>query len=161
FPYGPDDWFARNGDGDTVEVVERATKKVVKKLPGDRSTIHESRFSDDGKRMVLVLGTDKVRVWDVDKGKELSRPTDLFGSQVQITPDGRRLVGRDSKGGMGIWDAENGTRLVTLANAHWEYGFTLQPRRFGLSPDGRWLAVRLPFPENETPRRQRRVQPLQ
>ena len=51
-------------------------------------------FSADGKRIVSGSQDKTVKVWDADKGTELSRSkgTQTGVSSVAFSPDGKRIV---------------------------------------------------------------------
>jgi hypothetical protein len=102
--------LSESDNGKHVIVIrETKTFNVQKRLsvPGDRPG---AAFSRDGK--LLAIAADRVAIlWDVAKGQELARITDLTGNRgVAIHPDGKMLALSESlqayqKGGRWALDA--------------------------------------------------------
>jgi WD40 repeat protein len=96
-----------------VEVPSLKTKQTFKGHKGGVSCV---ALSADSTRAVSV-GTDRtVRLWDVEKGKELGQITDLgVVTRAAFSPDGKRvlvgLLGKDNEELLRLFDAESRKQL--------------------------------------------------
>jgi WD40 repeat protein len=102
-------------------------------------------LSPDGDRLALFGGlmTDKgytltLRLYDLKAKKTAwsTRPADAdrqSGSQVEFTPDGRRLITFGGEGDVRVWDVKTGTELLRQRFRRGHH--------FALSPDGKTIAT--------------------
>ena len=63
-------------------------------------------------------GSDKMRVWDLESGRELQT---LFGHRgfvvaVAVTPDGGRTVSASGDGTLKVWELQTGRELQTFSS---------------------------------------------
>src|SRR5262249_4483782 len=74
-------------------------------------------FHPDGKRLAAGLtgGDDPVRIWDLESGEIVLRPTwsDKVAFHLAYNSDGTRLAG-NSFGGVRVWDAQTGNEVRTF-----------------------------------------------
>lgn len=89
-------------------------------------------FMDGGKTLVAAVdGT--ISRWDAATGKKLTPEGGDSGiEQIFVTPDGSRVITRDSNGYGHLWDAASGKYLRRFSAAY--------QRGVALSRDGRFLA---------------------
>ncbi len=139
-------------DGASIRVWEVPTRRLLHQPGGAAGTVSSLAFSPDGKLLAAGTYRQLIHVWDAATGKEIRRLVehDEFVSNVAFTPDGKRLVSRDGNGVVLVWNVATGKSL-----RHMEAHAPEQClRAFGVSPDGRTLAVggRLRFLDLETGR---------
>ena len=101
--------------GGSVQVLDPATCKDVKKLPiGDFQAV-SAAYSPDGKWLALSglsQGRNRVVLWHPASGQELLSLQD-FGGKVFFSPEGRYLAALGSRVAR-LWDSRTGrTRTVT------------------------------------------------
>ena len=92
----------------------------------------------DGKRVASVGEDKKLRIWDLEKKKELavigmgdSSEEPLFS--VAVAPDGKTVAtGSDC---VQLWDVETGDRKMLLTS------FDSNVQSIAFSPDGQWVAA--------------------
>jgi WD40 repeat protein len=135
---------ARYRDYGIVTLHDTNTGKQLRTITaGMGAAVSSLAFSPDGRRLATVVRVDRVKVWDVDTGKELlvlqGRTRDLGG--VAFSPDGKLLAsacmypGKPTyPGEIVVWDAASGEELFVLP------GHRNIIRGLAFSPDGRYLA---------------------
>ncbi|MHC4201331.1 MAG: WD40 repeat domain-containing protein, partial [Planctomycetota bacterium] len=117
--------------GRAVQVWDRASKKPVMLLPGDRALV-SALYSSDGSMIVachtrsehvdffrrsyhLVATDGRTRIWDAESGELL---TDIRGCRFgRLSPDGARIAGALEVGTLetvAVWDAGTGEELCRL-----------------------------------------------
>ncbi len=128
--------------GDFVEDVavydcrSGALRTVLKAGSGG---INALDFSADGERLAVARDS-KITIWELKTAQpvlEIAAPTGSFWA-VRFSPDGRRLAtgsGDGDAGGLQIWDATDGRKLVTIE------GFPKLVRLVTFSPNGSTLAA--------------------
>lgn len=82
---------------------------------GKAKTVHEARFSPDGKRLLLIV-EGKIVVRDGQSGSELMRfqPETFGGVDFAVySPDGTRIYS-PAKEGVGVFEASSGNQLQTI-----------------------------------------------
>jgi len=89
---------------------------LVRTLQGHTNSIYGVALSVDGRRAVSASSDQTLKVWDVEKGREiraLQGHTDsVLG--VALSVDGRRAVSASSDRTLKVWDLETGRELRTL-----------------------------------------------
>jgi RNA polymerase sigma factor (sigma-70 family) len=135
-------------DSDAIRLWDVATRKEVRSFVGKKEpplsprfgTIAQAiAFTPDGKTLVSLGGheDDKIRVWDVESGKEqrLIRTRRGDGSALALSPDGRTAAvgGRNST--VRLWDLTTGKE--TLA----EVGKQASVEAVAVSPDSKLAAT--------------------
>jgi class 3 adenylate cyclase len=78
-------------------------------------------FSADAKRVLVVYGDKKARVWDVETQKmlfELGGTTETLGA-ANFSPDGKLIVTSSRDNTARVWDAQTGKEVRTLAGHTW------------------------------------------
>ena len=122
-----------------VQLFEGQSGVQVRSMSGQPESPFGVAFRPDGKEIATVApGHSSVTVWSVPEGRPtraLTHPSSVYS--VAYSPAGRLMASAAPAGGVVVWDAEAGTRLLTLPN----------PRELAdvvaFSPDGRYLAVPL------------------
>jgi WD40 repeat protein len=114
--FSPDGRFVAVGDpyNDSVLLWETATGKVARKLEDIRSP-RCAAFSADSKVLATGDESGRVRVWDVESGKEDSAsgsPDTAFGP-IALSADGKILATRGD--GVQLWSFPEGKRIRSLA----------------------------------------------
>ena len=104
---------------------------------------HQSAFSGDGKTLLLVV-YDTVRLWDLDTGKERSRPPGhrLPLKSLWFSPDGKTLVSQCDEA-ICEWNVAQAAEVSRLEHLEPAKGEKLLAR----SLDGRFVLVK----NKETP----------
>lgn len=86
--FSPDGRLAARGHGQMVAVWDTATGQDRVELVGHTSAVKAVAFTPDGRFLVSGGGDGAVRVWDVQKGKELAAFIALGHEDfVTVTPD--------------------------------------------------------------------------
>jgi WD40 repeat protein len=130
----------------SVHVSEVATDRAVAELRTDDESqlslsrigypliIERTDFSPDGRRLAGAGNEGKVRIWDLESGKELRAFQTDQGEDIALTfsPDGERLV-TGGRGEIKVWDAGTGEEVLRL-RAH-----TDRVTSLAFSPDARRL----------------------
>lgn len=140
---------AKVGD---LELVELATKKIVRTFKGHSSPICSVSSSPDGKYVAAGSGADAnaIRLWDVKSGAGVNT---FFGhseavSTVAISPDGRRLLsGGSLDRTVRLWEIASGKLLHTFAHDDTVYEVCFTPsgqRALSCSRDGTVRLWQLP-----------------
>jgi WD40 repeat protein len=106
-----------NGFG-SVTIFDAENGKELQRLQprGQRGNIQCMGFSRDGRWFAVGDIGRMLRVWDVQRGKELHT---LFGhsgrvNSVSFTPDGKRLASGSADGTVRIWDTQRGESVLVL-----------------------------------------------
>jgi WD40 repeat protein len=120
--------------GSNLELLDAATGKL---RPASELPDHPSgrlTWGVDGRTLLLTHWQDKVlRVWDLEKGKELIRlPCDHWATA--IAPDGKSVLGSD--GGLQKWDLKTGKPLYASVS---DRGPALRVESLAFSSDARLL----------------------
>ena len=91
-------------------------------------------FSPDETRVLMLLGSDNLRMWDID-GKEILNHKEKDGliDGTAFSPDGRLLAWSTDKH-IHLWDVSNNRELRQLTDEEGKYD------HIAFSPDGKTLA---------------------
>jgi WD40 repeat protein len=107
---------------------------------GHVSTIRTLAISPDG-MWIASSGDDReIRLWhisDASQSRLLGQHSNPL-RQVQFTPEGDSVIALDQQGNISMWSIAAGHATCQV----WSQDDGVA-RRFALSPDRRWLAVRL------------------
>jgi RNA polymerase sigma factor (sigma-70 family) len=125
-----------NFDENAVCLYERATGKLVRKLPTERGEGNELAFSPDG-RWLSGVGSSHgiIRVWDVSGGRtvlHLKYQSVSYSLACAFSPEGRRFAAAEH-GVVRFWDTATWGEQSTLE--------AFAPMGLAFSPDGRTLAT--------------------
>src|SRR5262249_4366996 len=138
WPVGsPDGRLLAIGFGTRVVLFDTETGAVVRFLTGHAERAFRGSFSSDGKRYACGAMDGKVRVWNVEDGKEEPKAADASPAStwcVQFAPGDKQLVVADSKGMIRVWDFAAGPELKRFG----EHKDGCHHFRF--SPDGTRIA---------------------
>jgi len=123
--------------GKDIIIWDAMTGRELKSLshPDDVGSI---RFSPDGGSIASPCDDGKIRIWDTETGQEI-RSIEAgvgWGYRLNFSADGKRIYSQLwSSNNRTVWDVESGEPLT---GADW----IEQESNTGISPDGRWLAVK-------------------
>ena len=114
-----------------------AQGRELGRLVGTQGNVTAAAITGDGKRALTGGMDNTVRLWDVDKAKELFCLRGQEGSvtYVQFAPDGATAFSGDDQGRIIAWDLIHGTQLPAFRPKpkHKEVRF------LAVSADGRCL----------------------
>jgi WD40 repeat protein/mono/diheme cytochrome c family protein len=102
-------------------------------LEGRTSQANAAAFSPDGARVLLASADKSIRLWDVDRGRELRRFVGHTASVwcVAFSSDGEHALSGGADQSVRLWDVETGRELRRLD------GHTGLVTAVAFSPDGR------------------------
>jgi len=110
--------LASGGGDHIVRVWDTKTLVAVKEFRGHESTIHDLRFTQDGRALVSAGGFDQtVRVWSL----ESERCIHVFDKHsdavicLDISPDDRYVISGDYDGHVLFWELKTGKLLRSFA----------------------------------------------
>jgi hypothetical protein len=133
---------SRAGEGHGVRLYDFDPKDTPPARNGTPATrhddvIHAVSFSPDGK-LLATCGYDRlIKLWDVEKGKDLRVLKDHSDAvhALNFSPDGKLLASAAADRAVKVWDVATGKRLYTLGEStDWVYAVAF-------SPDGKHLAA--------------------
>ena len=89
--------------GHTVYFFDRASGRLLRRLPGLPNIINHLAFSPDGRWLAVSLGINGVRLFDASSGVETGRDAEYDDSSysAHFSPDGRRLLTTSDDGQVG------------------------------------------------------------
>jgi len=129
---------------DHCAVLDPATGRVLRLLPGNGKAARAAVFSPDGKTLAVGSYDRTIRLWDPVAGRVravLDSHTDYITS-LKFTPDGAGLVSSGNDGTTRLWDVASGKPLRVFTGPRQRPGMPASPHRsMALGPGGRWLAV--------------------
>jgi Flp pilus assembly protein TadD len=93
--------------GNTVEIRDVATGKVVHTLVGHTAEVTCVLFSPDSRRLATASNDFTIKLWDVATGREVFTLIGHTGGLLSMaySPDGNRLVSGGIEGISRVWDA--------------------------------------------------------
>jgi WD40 repeat protein len=116
-----------------TEEAEGALRKASKwqfgVFKGHTGWVNSVFFSPDGKRIVSASDDQSVRIWDVEKGRQIECLNE--GHFASFSPDGKRIVLASKDYTIRIWDVETCQRIGLLK------GHTDTVMSVFFSPDGK------------------------
>ena len=104
-------------------------------IPAAQSQLNNFRVSPDGKW--LASGTKALRVWDIEKKKELTSDAfalDAAVSSLAFSPDGASLAVGSADGKISLFEVKTGKKSATLQ--HEDERVTKTVTALAFSPDG-------------------------
>jgi WD40 repeat protein len=122
-----------------ITIWDTTTRKAVFtfKLDGP-ALLNETALSPDGNRFACAFPAGVVKVWDVEKGREIRTLKGLkekaYG--LEFSPEGTRLAAGDADGAVKMWDLATGREICTADLKGIDF-----IGRLRFSPDGKRLAV--------------------
>jgi WD40 repeat protein len=114
-----------------VRLWELATGKELPPLRWQKRIVSVVRFTPDGKKLIVALSDNSIRLWDLVAGKE-ERRFNGSSSALELTPDGRRLISACWDDTIRVWDFATAEEVRCLK---------CKAQFISLAPDGRTLAT--------------------
>lgn len=117
--FAPDGKMLASGGRGTVWFWDPATGKRIKQIPHGAEAL---AFSPNGKNVAIAGPDGTVRLWDVEKTKQLfaHRPKPEDGTHsarlrdIAFSPDGTWFASADDRGIVRLWDAASGEEILVL-----------------------------------------------
>lgn len=132
--YSPDGQRIASASDKTIHVWDVQTgRQIIKPLERHTLVINAISFSSDGKRLASASWDGTVRIWDIEKGKCKTFPSNTIYYDICYSPDGQHYATADGNGLVKIWDIE-GNCVKTLE------GDELWTISVSYNPDGRIIA---------------------
>jgi WD40 repeat protein len=122
----------------SIWVWEVGTGKVLAQFPGPPDYVAGLVFSPDDKVLVSSGGDHKLRLWDVEKRKEIANFPDVLAYSLLFTPDGRTLVADSGRDVIRCWEWATRKELPPMRIG----GGSQRPLAF--TPDGKTLLTAAP-----------------
>jgi YVTN family beta-propeller protein len=141
--------YVANGGGDTVDVIDPATNKVVQTIEGIEGP-RNFDFSPDGSQAYITESADKVvEVVDTKTGKKIKKvPLSGTPNNLAVTKDGKRIfvcIADDPPlAGLDIIDTTSLERVKTIPMKAWMHNIYMTPDgKYAVagSPLGKFLIV--------------------
>jgi WD40 repeat protein len=124
-----------------IYLFDRASGRLLCRLPGLPSTVNDLAFSPDGRWLAVSLnGANGIRIFEATRGEETGRDAAYSDASysVHFSPDGRRLLTTSLDGQVRLY-AVNDSTLGQPTSARPGGGQLPIAARF--SPDGHRIAV--------------------
>lgn len=111
--YGSDVIYTGSVDGTIKTWALESTGDATWNLDGGTYGID---FSTDGKRVATASWLGKVRIWDVDSGRELKQwvAQEQSANAVAYSPDQKRLASVGNDGKIKLWNADSAAEIRTF-----------------------------------------------
>jgi eukaryotic-like serine/threonine-protein kinase len=127
---------------------EEGTAAVYRSADGTKrfsipNRVHLAVFSPDGGQLA-TLGTENIiRLWDVERGRELKvlRGHEALVHTMAFSPGSEQIATGDGQGTVKIWSARNGREV--LEGDAWMWALAVSPdgQRIACSPADQYLIV--------------------
>ncbi|MGM0556043.1 MAG: caspase family protein [Myxococcota bacterium] len=158
--FSPDGRTLASGSTDsTVKVWDVESGKELQTLSGHSYVVTSIAFSPNGRMLASgsrdfpssnvndpppKAGSAKVKLWDVESGRELTTLQSYSGTaaitDIKFSPDGRTLASGSWGGWINLWDVESGKELkISPGTGIYEFGGHYVTS-IAYSPDGRAVA---------------------
>ncbi len=123
-----------SGGGEILDIWNVQTRETLHTLQADSHFIHTCAFSPDNRKVISGSHDKTIKVWDLEKGKELKSLCGFNEIRVCIfSPDAKHIISGDDMGALIVWDTQTGERLHIL-DGH-NYSITA----CSFSPEGRHI----------------------
>ena len=96
--------------------------------------VNSASFSSDSKKIVSASDDKTIRIWDVEKGKQIGEPITGHTANIiyaSFSPDGKKIVSASWDGTIRIWDAKTGKQFGKTITGHTSF-----VNSASFSPDG-------------------------
>jgi WD40 repeat protein/serine/threonine protein kinase/tetratricopeptide (TPR) repeat protein len=120
-----------------IGIWDAHTGRNIRTFEGHTADLECVAFSPDGRRLASCGWDQKIKVWDIDGGKEvftIDRQAELVLYHVRFSPDGRFLASTGCDGSVHLWHSGNGALARTFR------GHTGLVTSLAFSEDGERLA---------------------
>ncbi|MDR1248857.1 MAG: caspase family protein [Treponema sp.] len=125
---------AGSGQARSLDPAE-GKRRQVELFPqrGHSFSVSSLAYSPDGRFVVSGSADSSVKIWDLEKGREMFTLPEHEGPvrSVAYSPDGKRVLSGSTDYTIRLWDAETGEELKTLT------GHSNVVNSVAYSPDGR------------------------
>jgi WD40 repeat protein/serine/threonine protein kinase len=139
--FSPDGGRLASG-ADGVRLWDATTGEARGTLGTGKDGVTALAWSRDGRRLASGRTDGKLRVYDVETGRELAAPPwDANWAAVAFRPDGHHIAVRRLARDLGIWDVDTGEEVAQLI------GHAAEVPSLAYSPDGRRLATGGAYPD--------------
>lgn len=147
FAFTPDSKHLLAASYKDLKYWDPGTGEVIRKFPGEDSTVYSVDISSDGKFALSGDSAGTVKLWDIPSGKVLKTFTGHTGTvnSVTFSPDGNSALSGSDDGTTRLWDIATGNeraQLLSFSDGEW---VILTPEGyFNASPHGaKYVSVRI------------------
>ncbi|WP_029634242.1 WD40 repeat domain-containing protein [[Scytonema hofmanni] UTEX B 1581] len=107
---------------------------LLRTLTGHNSTVRAVAIAPDGKTAVSASSDKTLKLWDLEKGLEISTLTghNDWVTAVAIAPDGKTAVSASSDKTLKLWDLEKGKEIEEIKKNPFKYAIYIFRKRFKL-----------------------------
>jgi WD40 repeat protein len=121
-------------DDESPQLWDTKTGEEVKELEGHQEAVYSVAFSPTQNLLASGSKDKTVRLWNLDTGNSSVLTTDVDSvNEVAFSRDGSRLLTKNVKGDVTIWDVKTGTSIGTMSTT------SFGPACF--SPDGKFVGI--------------------
>ena len=131
--YSPDGKMLAGSGGTYITLWDIETQQQIRKIRG--RSYSRILFSPDGKTLASSDVDDKIRLWDIETGKNIHTFPKIAAvdKSIAFSPDGRLIAGDSPKYTITLWDTITGKLVNTLS------GHTYPVHALAFTPDGNTL----------------------
>ncbi|MDP8957524.1 MAG: hypothetical protein M3N24_11345 [Actinomycetota bacterium] len=130
---------AVEGPNGEVRIFDGRTGRVITNLVGHTARLWSLKWSSNSKLLLTSSEDNTARIWDGSSGRLLRvLEHDAIVRDATFSPDSKRVITGDLRGGAALWDTATGTKLFDLA------GHAARINKVRFSPNGR-LALTASF----------------